>query len=133
MQELHTVQGFFVMFFGRGKDFCKELFVNISSPVPSINNVQSLSCLFIEYLTKELYSCKRNSFLDAKQLEWEIVILQFAWIFMTGKIIHAQENYCQISFRQIRITNNTHFYRISTFLSYSVYRSTGHKKLESDQ
>ena len=35
-------QGFFVMFFGWGKDFFKDLFVNISSPLPSINNVQSL-------------------------------------------------------------------------------------------
>ena len=42
LQELHTGQGFFVMFFRQGKDFFKELFVNISSPVPSINNVQSL-------------------------------------------------------------------------------------------
>ena len=31
------------MFFGWGKDFFKELFVNISSPVPLINNVQSLN------------------------------------------------------------------------------------------
>ena len=31
------------MFFGWGKDFFKKPFVNISSPVPSINNVQSLS------------------------------------------------------------------------------------------
>ena len=39
------IQGkdFFVMFFGRGKDFFKELFVNITSPVPSINNVQFLT------------------------------------------------------------------------------------------
>ena len=38
------IQGkdFFVIFFGQGKDFFKELFVNISSPVPSINNAQSL-------------------------------------------------------------------------------------------
>ena len=30
------------MFFGWSKDFSKELFVNISSPIPLINNVQSL-------------------------------------------------------------------------------------------
>ena len=30
------------MLFGWSKDFFKELFINISSPVPSINNVQSL-------------------------------------------------------------------------------------------
>ena len=25
---------------------------------------------------------------------------------MIGKIVHAQENYCQISFREVRITND---------------------------
>ena len=40
-------QGFFVMFFGRGKDFFEELFVNTSSPIPLTNNVQSLISLYI--------------------------------------------------------------------------------------
>ena len=49
-------QGFFVMFFGRGKDFFKELFANISSPVPSINNVQSLTVHFPEQATNSFLS-----------------------------------------------------------------------------
>ena len=50
-------KGFFVMFFGWGKDFLNNFFVNISSPVPSINNVQSLTTKhFIKGITMWLLS-----------------------------------------------------------------------------
>ena len=43
------------MFFRWGKDFFKALFVNISSPVPSINNVQSLT---VDNLMSENFEIK---------------------------------------------------------------------------
>ena len=55
-------KGFFVMFFGWGKNFFKYLFVNISRPIPSINNVQSpvLVVWVIEW--RDTYTSKLSIF-----------------------------------------------------------------------
>ena len=42
LEMLHTGQGFFCHVLQTEQGLFKELFVNISCPVPSINNVQSL-------------------------------------------------------------------------------------------
>ena len=63
------------MFFWRGKDFFKELFVNISSPVPSINNVQSLryDLLLDSIFSKSRFSLKGRMLHDTGMIHsWYI-------------------------------------------------------------
>ena len=43
---------------------------------------------------------------------------------MIGKIVHAQENYCQISFREVRITND---------ISNKTYKSAGYREIKTLQ
>ena len=43
--------------------------------------------------------------------------------FMAGKTAHAQENYCSISFKKVRITND---------ISNKTYRSHGYKLKQSE-
>ena len=48
-----------------------------------------------------------------------ILIAQIWTDFVTGKIGHAQENYCQIAFIQVKIANN---------IPNKTYRSTGYEE-----
>ena len=51
-------------------------------------------------------SSKRDYCIDGKHIMVNFDTTELTKIFIAGKTLHTQENYCLIAFRQVRITND---------------------------
>ena len=76
------------MFFGKGKLLLKELFVNISSPVPSINNVQSLrEALTLGRMVVKWLKTGKSIVMQIRK--WSISIENTSLYFLISKSLHC--------------------------------------------